>query len=83
MNGKNYFAVVLPEKRITEAVLLAGFERGARLHKRGKLVGFALDYYPEEKRDCEREYGKAIIGSYGTREDAESAITVWFEKEDG
>ena len=46
----------------------------AVVEKRAKL-GYVVDYYPEEKRAYERDYGVAIIGDFATPEEAEEAVT--------
>jgi hypothetical protein len=37
-------------------------------------VGFALDYYPDEKWQYARDFGRSIIGDFSTREAAEAAV---------
>jgi hypothetical protein len=71
---KRYFGVVWSVTRAVEAAMLSGYERdGKVLHGKNSL-GFALDYYPDEKRRYQRELGKSIIGDFPTRETAEAAI---------
>ena len=42
--------------------------------------GYALDYYPEEKRDYLAEAGENIIGDFATYEKATAAIVRALEK---
>ena len=37
-------------------------------------VGYALDYYPNEKRAYNRESGSLIIGDFATAEEALAAV---------
>jgi hypothetical protein len=76
---KRYMAVILPEKRGAEAVLLAGYERDGKLFTSGSKVGFALDYYPEEEIGYRSHFKKAVLGDFATRGEAETAITTLFE----
>ena len=52
---------------------LTDYERGKML-SRADSVGFALNYYPDEKRAYQREWSKTIIGDFATRNQAEIAI---------
>jgi hypothetical protein len=75
---KRYFAVIWPKSRSAEAALIAGYERDGKILTRGRRIGFAVDYYEDEKRECQREFGAAIIGDYDSRKKAEAAIYTFF-----
>jgi hypothetical protein len=40
----------------------------------GVPLGYALDYYPDERATYLREEGAAIIGDFATREEAQAAV---------
>jgi len=71
---KRYFGVVWPVSRAAKAALLSGYERDGKVLRGKNSLGFALDYYPDEKRRYERELGKSIVGDFPTRKTAEAAI---------
>jgi hypothetical protein len=73
-NKKRYFAVLWPKKLMAQAIFYAGYERGNKLFQKGKMIGFAVDYYPDEKSAHEREFGNSIIGDYATMAEAHAAI---------
>jgi hypothetical protein len=76
---KRYFAVIT--RRPMEALLIAGSERDGKVLSRGDLTGFALDHYEDETARYRRELGRAIIGDYGTRPEAELAVAVALQSE--
>ena len=73
---KRYLGIIWAEHRNMGAFMLSGSERDGKILHCKPLIGFALDYYPEEKRRCERNLGKNIIGDFATRKEAEAAVTV-------
>jgi hypothetical protein len=79
-DGKaRYFAIVWPASRAVEAAVLSGYERDGKVLRGKNLLGFALDYYPDEERRYRREFGKAIIGNFPTRELAEAGVVAAME----
>ena len=74
MTMKRYLGVIWPVTRAIEAAMLSGYERHGKVLRGKNSLGFALDYYPDEKRRYERELGKSIVGDFPTRETAEAAV---------
>lgn len=72
---KRYLAVVKPRQdfQIFD-VLIAGYMAEGKVLERGKAVGFVVDYYPDEKRDTLKSYGRYMIEDCATFDDASRAI---------
>jgi hypothetical protein len=43
-------------------------------------IGYALDYYPNEKDSCVRLERDAIIGDFATRDEAMAVVRQYFEE---
>lgn len=74
--GKRYFAIVKKEslQNCLIAAMVAGYERDGKVFRGRKLVGYALDYYPEEESHYRYGLGKSIIGDFATRAEAEHLL---------
>jgi hypothetical protein len=79
---KRYLAIICRKTAgtLTDAMLVAGYERGGKVFEQGKFIGYAVDYYPDEERAYRKQYSKSVHGDYATREEAHSAIQSWFDE---
>ena len=49
-------------------------QRYLAIVSKDRMSGYALDYFPEEKDACYREYKNNIIGDFGTYDEANNAV---------